>query len=266
MPFNGSGTASPPNPPTFPAVSGQTIEAAKFNAIINDIYACLSQSVARDGQSTISSLTMNGLSVATAVALAAGSTIGGLTPIFSRYTTGEVITSVSSTAPAGTLALDGKTLGSAASGATGLASSTAQALFELLWDSSSNALLPIQDASGAATARGASAAADFAANKRLPLPNPSDGDALLIARTSTVLTRSAGEVLAHTHGVTDPGHAHGYSQPSTVGGSQGVGPNDSRTEISVGATWPNLTSISINSSGGAANKAAGLFLYAYIAL
>ncbi len=53
MPFNGSGTASPPNPPTFPAVSGQTIEAAKFNAVINDIYACLTQVITKDGQTVI---------------------------------------------------------------------------------------------------------------------------------------------------------------------------------------------------------------------
>lgn len=53
MAFNGTGTASPPNPPTFPAVSGQVIEAAKFNAIINDIYACLTQVIAKDGQTVI---------------------------------------------------------------------------------------------------------------------------------------------------------------------------------------------------------------------
>lgn len=53
MPFNGSGTASPPNPPTFPAVSGQVIEAAKFNATINDLYACLTQCLAKDGQTVI---------------------------------------------------------------------------------------------------------------------------------------------------------------------------------------------------------------------
>lgn len=56
MPFNGSGTASPPNPPTFPAVSGQTIEAAKFNAIINDLYACLTQVIAKDGQTVITGI------------------------------------------------------------------------------------------------------------------------------------------------------------------------------------------------------------------
>ena len=53
MAFNGTGTASPPNPPTFPAVSGQVIEAAKFNAVINDIYACLTQVIAKDGQTVI---------------------------------------------------------------------------------------------------------------------------------------------------------------------------------------------------------------------
>lgn len=53
MPFNGSGTASPLNPPTFPAVSGQTIEAAKFNAVINDLYACLTQCIVKDGQTVV---------------------------------------------------------------------------------------------------------------------------------------------------------------------------------------------------------------------
>lgn len=53
MAFNGTGVASPPNPPTFPAVSGQVIEAAKFNAVINDIYACLTQVIAKDGQTVI---------------------------------------------------------------------------------------------------------------------------------------------------------------------------------------------------------------------
>lgn len=53
MAFNGSGTASPPNPPTFPAVSGQVIEAAKFNAVINDLYACLTQVITKDGQTVI---------------------------------------------------------------------------------------------------------------------------------------------------------------------------------------------------------------------
>lgn len=53
MPFNGSGTYSPPSPPTFPAVAGTKIRASYFNSVINDLATALSNCVARDGQSTI---------------------------------------------------------------------------------------------------------------------------------------------------------------------------------------------------------------------
>jgi hypothetical protein len=75
-----------------------------------------------------------------------------------------------STAPTGWLAANGSTIGSAASSATN-ASADYSALFTVLWDSWSNTDLPILDSAGAASTRGASASADFAANKRLPLPD-----------------------------------------------------------------------------------------------
>lgn len=75
-----------------------------------------------------------------------------------------------STAPTGWLAADGETIGSAASSADN-ASADYAALFTVLWDNWSNTDLPILDSAGAASTRGASAAADFAANKRLPLPD-----------------------------------------------------------------------------------------------
>lgn len=51
MPFNGSGTYSPPSPPNFPAISGAVITAAYYNTVINDIAAGLSLCLTRDGQS-----------------------------------------------------------------------------------------------------------------------------------------------------------------------------------------------------------------------
>ncbi len=75
------------------------------------------------------------------------------------------------TAPTGWLLMDGKTIGDASSGGTALASASASALFTKLWTEGDNTVLPIQDSSGALTTRGVSAAADFAAHKRLPLPN-----------------------------------------------------------------------------------------------
>jgi hypothetical protein len=63
----------------------------------------------------------------------------------------------------GFVRLNGKTIGSSASGATELADPTAQALFNYLWNKDANlAVTP---------SRGASSAADWAANRQLALPD-----------------------------------------------------------------------------------------------
>ena len=76
-----------------------------------------------------------------------------------------------STAPDGYVLASGRTIGNASSSATERANADCADLFARLWDSHSNTELPIQDSAGSATTRGANAAADFAANKRLPLPH-----------------------------------------------------------------------------------------------
>lgn len=60
---------------------------------------------------------------------------------------------------------NGRSIGSATSGATERANADTQALYEFMWQTYSNTICPV------ATGRGASAAADFAANKALTLPN-----------------------------------------------------------------------------------------------
>ncbi len=83
--------------------------------------------------------------------------------------TGALMAGLPAATPSGWVLASGiKTIGSAASGATERANADTEALFTLIWNDYSNALYPIQDSSGGATTRGASAAADFAANKRLP--------------------------------------------------------------------------------------------------
>lgn len=84
---------------------------------------------------------------------------------------GEVKSYYGLVAPAGWLLANGQTIGSAASGATARANADTATLYALLWGGTANADLVIQTSAGANTTRGASAAADFAANKRLPLPN-----------------------------------------------------------------------------------------------
>ena len=69
------------------------------------------------------------------------------------------------------LRADGRTIGNGSSGGTARANADMSALFTVLWTNFTNTELPIQDSSGGASTRGASAAADFAANKRMPLPD-----------------------------------------------------------------------------------------------
>ena len=73
--------------------------------------------------------------------------------------------------PADHLILDGSTIGDASSGSTARANADTQTLFTLLWNSIANTELIIQTSGGSPTTRGASASADFAAHKRMPLPD-----------------------------------------------------------------------------------------------
>jgi hypothetical protein len=85
------------------------------------------------------------------------------------YATGDLKYRVIPAAPAGWVIANGATIGDAASGATGRANADTAALFAALWNSVADADLPIQDAGGTPVGRGGSAAADFAAHKRIPL-------------------------------------------------------------------------------------------------
>lgn len=120
---------------------------------------------------------------------------------------GEVCYFSRSTAPSGFVKANGGTIGSASSGASLRANSDTFALFSLLWGEFSNTVLAIQDSAGAAASRGASAAADFAANKRLPvfdlraefLRGIDDGRGVDTSRG--LGTGQTGSVESHTHGL-----------------------------------------------------------------
>lgn len=104
-------------------------------------------------------------------------TIGTTNITFSLISQGSAIPpgmaecGVRATAPNGWVWASGKTIGSASSGATERANSDTLALYTELWNATTNTELPIQDSAGNPTTRGASASADFTANKRLPLPD-----------------------------------------------------------------------------------------------
>ena len=164
---------------------------------------------------------------------------------------------------------NGRTIGNATSGATERANADTSALFTYLWNNDPNLAV-----SGG---RGASAAADYSANKTIALPDfrgrvPGGLDdmgntaagrltATYFGSVATVLGVANGseshalttaELAAHNHGITDPGHSHpqanapaggqpgGFLQQNTSGVLANVVPTP---------TFPNTTGITINSAG-----------------
>lgn len=183
MPRNGSGTYSVPN--TYS--SGQTITAAIVNANFTDVGSELTNSVAKDGQTTMTGpiKAANGSAAAPSITFGSdtdtglyrksadtiGVAIGGteVAEISSKGSTfvppGVMMPYVGTTSPTGWVRANGRTIGSASSGASERANADTEALFTLLWNSYSNSVCAVS------SGRGASAAADFAANKTIGLPD-----------------------------------------------------------------------------------------------
>lgn len=124
----------------------------------------------------------------------------------SGFTTGDAKLTFKTTADPGWVLANDGSIGSASSGATNRANADTQALYTLLWTNVSDTYAPV------ATGRGASAAADFGANKAMTLPK-SLGRVLGVYGSGSGLTaRSLGEttgaetvvlseanLAAHTH-------------------------------------------------------------------
>lgn len=117
------------------------------------------------------------------------------------------------------MATDG-TIGNAASNAT-YANAFAAALFALVWNGITNTNAPLLTSAGAPVARGANAAADFAANRQLTLPKEL-GRSIAIAGAGSGLT-------AHALGQTDGAESQTIAQANlpavtlntTIGAGQG---------------------------------------------
>jgi hypothetical protein len=265
MPYDSNGNAS--LVPGYLATTGQTILPSQHNPPLEDIAAMLSQVLLRSGVAPMSgALNMNGFRIQNlptstnpadpVVYAQLQAALAGLAVV----PTGTVASFRRTTAPSGWVKENGGTIGNAASGATTRANADTEALFTLLWTEFNNTLLPIQTSAGAATTRGASAAADFAANKRMPLfdsrsrfPRSAD-DGLGFNAGLTVGSSQEDEFKEHSHGVTDPGHVHniafvqGLTAPGT--GERIQAPPGTGTY----STVPNTTGISIQSSGGAETR------------
>lgn len=184
-----------------------------------------------------------------------------------------------STLPEGWIWGDGKTIGSALSGATNRANADTEDLYTVLWNDYSNSLLPIQDSSGSPTTRGASAAADFAANKRLPVIDkrgrvsagkenmggayPSsprltdtvspDGDVLGASGGNQRHTLTTSEMPSHTHIQNSHPHTFNYTQG---GGNYAAGPYGLVVDMSGGnsKTTSSVTATNQNTGGDIAHN------------
>ena len=131
------------------------------------------------------------------------------------WSTGDVKLTLKSTADSGWIMMDDGSIGSASSGATTRANADAESLYTLLWTNISDTWAPVS------TGRGASAAADFAANKTLTLPRTL-GRALAVSGAGSSLTsRALGEYLgAETHALTTAELAsHAHVQQVSEGGT-----------------------------------------------
>jgi hypothetical protein len=128
-----------------------------------------------------------------------------------ELTTGDLKLTLKTSADSGWVMMNDTSIGDASSNATGRAAADCQSLFTLLWTNIINTWAPTQDSSGSPVSRGASAAADWAAHRRLLLPRTL-GRALSTAGSGSGLTsRALGECLGEeTHTLTGPEMAHNH--------------------------------------------------------
>jgi microcystin-dependent protein len=151
--------------------------------------------------------------------------------------TGMILDYVGTSAPTGWLLCSGQTIGNPTSGATGRANSDTQALFTLLWNSWDNTVLPLQDSSGVAVgSRGISAAADFIANRRLPLPDLRGRvtvglDNMGGTAANRVTSASTGGTGASTPGETGGAETHTLTAGQMPAHTHTYGPSGSLTTV-----------------------------------
>lgn len=189
-----------------------------------------------------------------------------------------------STAPTGWVLASGRSIGNATSGATERANSDTANLFTLLWNAVGNLELAILDSAGVVSTRGASAAADFAANKRLPLPDMRgrvgvgkddmggtssnrlavqiDGDVMGASGGVEQVLLTEAQMPSHTHVQTahthiQPAHAHTtqlyYADTGAAGATAFRGSATSTsggTEATGNATATNNNTTAVNASTG----------------
>lgn len=126
-----------------------------------------------------------------------------VTKVNQLYIPGEIKQGLFAAAPAGWIVPDGSTIGNLASGATRANADTVD-LFACCWALAA-AVAPIYTSAGVLTTRGASAAADYAANRRIVVP---DLRGVFLRSLSLGSTIDSGRVLGSLQLGQNEGHSH----------------------------------------------------------
>lgn len=255
----------------YQAVTGQTILASQHNPPLEDIGAGLSQVLVRSGVAPMGgNLDMGGFKVTgmgTGTASDDAVTKAQLDAIIAALTPApsEVAFFARLTAPAGWIKANGGTIGNADSGATNRANADTINLFTVLWTDFSNTVLPIQTSTGAASTRGISAAADYAANKRLTIPDVRGeflrawDDARGVDTSRAIGTAQDDALESHVHtGVAVAVGNHSHTEPVVIGPGNSVGSNGTPVSASSSANFSYQSGeagghghvLSINPTGG----------------
>lgn len=313
MPRNGSGTMSLPNTIS----SGQTISASPVQANFSDIASEITGSLPRNGEAAMtgqlkassgtvaapgmafSSDTDTGFyrKAADTIGIVAGGTevgtIGtnGMTDANSLaivgMPTGVILPYGATTAPTGWVRANGRTIGNASSGGTERANADTSTLFSFLWTNYGDSVCAVS------SGRGASAAADYAANKTITLPDlrgralfglddmgNSAASRLGAVITSQTTNGASGGTETHTLttaqlpvvtpagsvSITDPGHLHGVGVTTVASGGNATGIGASSTVNTTSATTGITASFTGTSfgSGSAHSNMPPAFLTTFI--
>lgn len=139
--------------------------------------------------------------------------------------TGDIKFGLYSSAPTGWVKMNGGTIGNASSGATRANADTA-ALFALLWALNATDS-PILTSAGAGSTRGADAATDYAANKRLTVPDFRGefirglDDSRGVDTSRRLGSAQAEDIAPHTHLISPPSSSDTTSSGLTATGTGG---------------------------------------------
>lgn len=182
--------------------------------------------------------------------------------------TGDIWCALKNGTRTGAVRLNGRTIGSASSGGTERANADCADLYAYIWDNTANAQCPV------ATGRGATAAADFAGNKAITLPDwravgPVGFDdmgntAASLLGSAPVITGSGilpGSLLgSNTHTLLTaetPAHTHTFSATTSSDGAHTHTFSATTATESVGHSHTGTTSVdgshAHNLSGGQAS-------------